>query len=476
MLTFAIYTFGCKVNQLESEALASAFRQAGFPLCAKTDCEDILIINTCTVTSKADQKARRIIRKTLRDNQDTCVLVTGCYAELDTEEIKALEGDIPGRGGQLFVFKGKEKHNLLDLPFYLKNAEKNDLPSFIKIWSEKISETSGHLFDEDYKPGYKPEIKPGYKPGNKHFFAPEQFSYHSRAFLKIQDGCDRQCSYCRVRLARGKSQSLEAELALKELIHLEEKGFAEVVLVGVNITEYRNDSVKDLAGLLGYLLSGTKKIALRLSSLEPDCIDENLIAVLSNKRIRPHFHLAVQSGSEKILKQMARSYSPETVTKAVALLRSVKKDPFLACDIITGFPGETDDDFQKTQTLCETIDFAWIHAFPYSKRPGTPAFSFPGDVCTSIVAKRNQILTNLAKKGKNTYTKRWIGSDIEVIIEKGTTENPSQVTGLSENYLKLLVNCSGKPEPGSLLRCRLLENAGSKKVQINDTDAVAEVI
>jgi len=437
MLSVLIHTLGCKLNQLESEAITSAFLNSGFAL-TNSD-PSVIVVNTCTVTSKADQKARRVIRKALRDYPDSCVIVTGCYAQLNREDLYKLE---TGRGGRLFVLKGMEKAGVLELPGYLD--EKKDISGALKLLCEnKIPDVGERENGEGLIRTFQ--------------FNPERFSGRTRGFLKIQDGCDKHCTYCRIRLARGNSVSLDAEQALARLRILE-KNHAEAVLTGVNISQYYDKTRGvNLASLLEYLLSGTEKIALRLSSLAPDSIDENFAGVLSHKRIRPHFHLSIQSGSKKILEKMGRAYSAQTVEKAAALLRSVKDDPFLACDIITGFPGETEAEFQETYELCKKTGFAWIHVFPYSKRPGTPACSFANMVREGEVTRRVQMLACLAQAGRADYARRWLGREVEVLVEKGGGLNSCR--GISENYLKLLVKYNGEkaPPPGTVLRCRITE-------------------
>ena len=436
MLSVQIQTLGCKLNQLESEAITSAFLRSGYVLTDGSCAPSLIVINTCTVTSKADQKARRVIRKALRDYPDACVIVTGCYAQLNQRDLYKLDTN---RGGRLFVLKGMEKVSILELPDYLN--KKKDISGALKRLREN-EKTAGS--EQKNSEGLIGAFQ----------FSPERFSGRTRSFLKIQDGCDKNCTYCRIRLARGQSVSLAADEVLDRLRILE-KSHSEAVLTGVNISQYY-DKTRDvnLAALLEHLLSGTEKIALRLSSLAPDSIDENFTAVLSHKRIRPHFHLSIQSGSKKTLEKMGRDYDSQTVEKAASLLRSAKGDPFLACDIITGFPGETNADFEETLELCKKIDFAWIHVFPYSKRPGTPACSFPGAVRESEITKRVQILTNLARQGRADYVRRWLGKEVDVLVEKGKS-----CRGVSENYLKLLVQYKGEkaPAPGSVLRCKILE-------------------
>ena len=448
---FALYTLGCKLNQLESEAIADSFRKAGFALVPPAALPGIIIINTCTVTSKADQKCRRIIRKALRDNPHSCVIVTGCYARLDSEEIAALERESESAGiRRLFVAGGTAKSALLNLPEYVREAlahlpdglpREDVLSNIVESWMG--AKNASGTFD----------------------FMPEEFAFHSRGYLKIQDGCDNSCSYCRVRLARGPSVSLPKEAALARLRSFEERGCAELMITGVNITQYRHSGVDfdgGLAGLLEYLLEGSAAIALRLSSLEPEAINERLASVLSHPRIRPHFHLSVQSGSDAVLRAMGRAYTAQTVEKATALLRGVKDNPFLACDIIAGFPGEGAAEFDQTLALCAKTGFAWIHAFPYSKRPGTPAFSLSHSVRECDVTQRVQALTQLAMRGRRDYAQTWLNRRLSAVVEKSPGAEPcpaGQCRAVSENYLKLLVNCSDErllgecPPPGSSLCC-----------------------
>ena len=454
MPSFLVQTLGCKLNQLESESVIDAFSKAGFEQ-PETGNIDIIIVNTCTVTSKADQKARRVIRKALRDYPNSRVLVTGCYAQLNKDDILTLD---TGNRQRLFVIN---KDSILNLPEYIdKLGIENE--GLRNLNSKSVSHIS------------------------KFQFNPERFSSHTRSLLKIQDGCDNHCTYCKIRLARGPSISLERDEILSRLLVLEQS-HSEAALTGVNICQYKSFGILttnhtnhlklqtgvrtrteegNLADLLSYLLSGTEKIAIRLSSLAPERVDENLAKILSNKRIRPHFHLSIQSGSAKILEKMGRTYNAEIVEKAAGLLRRAKDDPFLACDIITGFPGETEEEFNKTLELCEKIDFAWIHVFPYSKRAGTPAFSFTDTVHDKEISKRVQILTNLAWQGRAFYVKRWLGREVDVLIENSKRETLCR--GISENYLKLLVRCNGKiPPPGTVLRCKLTEQGNLKDYDIS---------
>ena len=452
---FSVYTLGCKLNQLETEAITDAFCREGFAFvpwntaARRSAVLRLMVINTCTVTSMAEQKARRFIRKLLREHPAMCLIITGCYAQVEQAALAALEPS--GLPGRLFVIPGESKDRLLDLPRLLAGAAQDTLPHLIAAWLDSLS--SALLLEE----------------GDGSFrLQPENFASHSRAFLKIQDGCDNRCTYCRVSIARGKSRSLAAKEALSTLASLEERGFAEAVIAGVNITQYRDAAADaaaplDLAGLLDFLLSKTKTIRIRLSSIEPDWLTGARLAdfsrVLAHPRIQPHFHLSVQSGSAEIITKMGRSYAPADIERAVALLRSARSDPFLACDIIAGFPGETEADFEKTFALCENAGFAWIHAFPFSPRPGTAACDFPQKVSERDAARRLGQLTELARKGRRDYIARWEGKEVEAIAEAASEPKfQPLIPAVSGNYLKLLVDSKGEtpPAPGSLIRCRII--------------------
>ncbi|MDR1858241.1 MAG: radical SAM protein [Treponema sp.] len=440
MCPILIYTLGCKLNQLESEAIADSFRKAGFSLVAwgaVLEGPGLVIINTCTVTSKADQKARRTIRKALRENPRSCVIAVGCYAQLDPGDIALLESESAPEGcpesphgRRLFVLGGGTgKGALLKLPGYLLGATAGTLAEMLESWL--CREEGSSPFD----------------------FRPGEFAFHSRGYLKIQDGCDSACTYCRVRLARGPSVSLDRKTALAELLAYEARGCAELMITGVNISQYRHSDC-DLAGLVEYLLEGSEAIALRLSSLEPEAVDERLASALAHPRVRPHFHLCVQSGSAEVLEKMGRVYDPRRAEEAAALLRSAKDNPFLACDIIAGFPGETGADFARTLAFCEKNRFAWIHAFPFSKRPGTAAFAFGGSVCERDVTRRVEALTSLALRGRRDYAQAWLGRELSAVVEKGEPAQKGEFRAVSENYLKLAVRYSGEaPPPGSVVKC-----------------------
>jgi threonylcarbamoyladenosine tRNA methylthiotransferase MtaB len=400
----AFHTLGCKLNQHESEALAAAFRDSGFPVSAlderglSGDGPGLIIINTCTVTSKAEQKARRVIRKSLRGSA-AAVIVTGCYAQVERAALEALD-----EGGRLFVLPGGGKARLLELPAFLAARQgeapaDGGLPRLLRRWLDGGAEPEPAAPDEDA--AFR--------------FAPADFVFHSRAFLKIQDGCDNRCAFCRVREARGAGRSLPPETAAARLAALEERGFAEAALTGVNIGQYRSGGL-GLGGLLTRLLESTRRIRLRLSSLEPECLTDDFTRALASPRVRPHFHLSVQSGSPAVLARMGRPCPPEAILEGAARLRAVKDDPFLACDIITGFPGETAADFALTRELCRRAGFAGIHAFPFSPRPGTAAWNLRPRVSEREAGERVRTLLEDARLARRAYLARWQGREVEAVI------------------------------------------------------------
>jgi threonylcarbamoyladenosine tRNA methylthiotransferase MtaB len=479
MFSISVYTLGCKLNQLESESLADAFRREGFsvlPWKEEGDAgspgeePDILLINTCTVTSRSEQKARREIRRCLREHPRSVLIVTGCYAQVEAEALEALERPAVSGEKRLFVAPGGMKDRILDLPGFLaSDGGAASLRELTAAWASGLPGT-GRI-----------------ATGSSFRFSPVDFSFHSRAFLKIQDGCDNRCTYCRVSIARGLSRSLASEQVLSSLKALEARGYGEAVLTGVNISQYRDPAVQDLGGLLEYLLEGTDTVRLRLSSIEPEVFSPRFVRAVSAPRVRPHFHLALQSGSAAVLSRMGRRYTPEQAREDIGLLRSAREDPFLACDIIAGFPGETGEEFERTYEFCREIGFAWIHAFPFSRRPGTAAWNFKNQVSEREAGRRAALLAELAHRGRREYIRRWIGKETEAVAEAVRGVAPGFVPAVTANYLKVFVPFKGvpSPSPGRTLRCRLVreaENAAgnaeipAKIPQRYRFDAEAEII
>lgn len=409
MYTIRFETLGCRLNQIESESAANNFKSQGFNVfmegvSSKSE-EDpftyFCVINTCAVTQKAEQKARRIIRLLLKKYTNSIILVTGCYAQLAAAEIQSMDSRIVVLGGQL-------KSRLTEIPVllkqYLQNSEWNYLDFANRLKLQIVN---------------KLPVKNGF-PENSFELSTTSFLSHSRASLKIQDGCNNNCSYCAIHIARGHSVSIDAQIAIDRVKALEETGHAEVVLTTVNIGQYKGrygDEYINFSQLLKLLLENTKTIHFRISSLYPEIIDDEFCEIIKNERVCPHFHISVQSGSNKILKLMNRNYTAEEVVAACKKLRLYKNNPYIACDIITGFPGETEDDFNKTMELANNCDFAWIHAFPYSERPGTAAAVMKNKVPQSISGERAKKLTDWAIKNKIEYITSYKNIELNAVLE-----------------------------------------------------------
>ena len=438
----AFHTFGCKLNQFETEALASAFRSQGFSLVDADEEAEVYLINTCTVTGKSEQKARRYIRGLARGRPEALLVVTGCYAQLEPGAIESL-------GSNVTVVSQSDKSLLLDLPRHLQEQGlgavtlAGQAQAFLRDLPGRRARGSPDPFD----------------------FQVQRYSFHSRAFLKIQDGCDHRCAYCRVPLARGGSVSLDPELAVRRVRLLAEAGYREVVLTGVNISAWRHGAgtpqpEAGLGRLLQRLLESTTGVRLRLSSLEPETIKPALVEVLRHPRVCPHFHLPVQSGSDRLLAAMRRRYRAEQVRQAVVLLRDARPEPFLAADLIAGFPSETEEDFRDSFELAESLGFAKLHVFPFSPRPGTAAGRMGGRVPERVRDERVRALTGLSDRLARAYRGSMVGREVEVVLEERRAGD-SVWRGFSGNYLPCAVG--GVPEgpgpsgssPGRLVRARI---------------------
>ena len=383
-----IETLGCRLNQIESEATARFFTDRGFSVTMEglssssaSDSEiKVSIINTCTVTQKAEQKARRLIRLMLKKFPVSTVIVTGCYAQLSPKAIEEIDP-------RICVIGGQTKSRLSDVPELLFQTLKSGSWN-PESFAEKIRKEITSI----------PQQKKDY-PEDSFKLSATSFLSHSRASLKIQDGCNNNCAFCAIHIARGHSVSLDVETAINRVKELEDKGHGEVVLTTVNIGQYKGaykDGWCNFTELLSLLLLNTNTIRFRISSLYPDVVDDKFCRVISDPRVQPHFHISVQSGSSRVLQAMNRPYSAKSVVEACQRLKAAKKNPFLACDIITGFPGESDEDFEETMKLCRECDFAWVHAFPYSERPGTAAAVMKNKVPQSLSGQRAKRLTEWA--------------------------------------------------------------------------------
>ena len=435
-----IETLGCRLNQIESESVAAFFSDDGFTVAMKSitskDKEDsdcvLCVVNTCTVTAKAEQKARRIIRLLLKKYPSSIVVVTGCYAQVNKEEISAIDE-------RVVVLPGRVKSRLADVPSIVSSvlieSENN-----VELVQKKIKE---HL---ESKVLFKPVTDTSENPFK---LATDTFLHHSRSSIKIQDGCNCRCSYCEICIARGKSVSLEVSEVLKQVEKLIAAGQKEIVITTVNIAQYKSEyegKIVDIAGLLEILLNKTKGVSFRFSSLYPQIVDERLCELIKDERVRPHFHLSVQSGSDEVLLKMNRPYKAQAVIDACNRLKAAKKNPYLACDIIAGFPGERDEDFKATMNLIKECGFTWVHAFPFSPRPNTTAFTMKPKVPEFVTGKRVEELLEYSFESKINYINLLKGTVHKAIVETSHNLNALKIRdgkkvvhAVSDNFLHCVV-------------------------------------
>ncbi len=447
-------TLGCRLNQVESEGMAKFFLEASFDCsmqsvtAADNPDESVCacIVNTCTVTTKAEQKARRIIRLLLSKFPHSAVIVTGCYAELGEKQLLSMDKRICVLGGQAKGFMEK-------VPQILNEINSED--------PEKTASELQLRFDEVRRNKLQNVIFHPFK------LATTSFINHSRASLKIQDGCNCVCTYCAIRLARGKSVSLDAQEVVNRVIELEKNGYGEVVITTVNIGQYVstwNGQTINFTGLLKILLEKTSKIAFRISSLYPEIVDEKFAETVKDRRVRPHFHISVQSGSDAVLEKMKRPYRAEKVYNAVRLLRQAKDSPFIACDIIAGFPGETDEDFALTMKMLDECNFTFVHAFPFSARPGTEAYKMRPMVPNSVTGTRIAALEEFNSVHRSAYLKSYTGKILPAVCEnlhsQKNMKDKTVIHAVTENFIhcQLVFDSESAeiPEPSSAINVRIL--------------------
>lgn len=397
--TIALETLGCKLNQAESESLARQFAEAGYRIAHPSDGADIYILNTCTVTHIADRKSRHLLRLARRRNPSTLVIATGCYAERAPEELAQVEG----------------------VDMVLGNEEKTRL---VKVLEERgVTSTAS-------------EIDP----------CP---MLRTRTMVKIQEGCNQFCSYCIVPLLRGRECSLPIDQIVDAVKARIAMGYQEIVLTGTRIGAYGVNKKASLEFLLQRLLAETDVARLRLSSLQPQDLTPELIALWADGRLCRHLHLPLQSGSDPVLGPMRRRYSVADYQRAVTMVREAIPDIAITTDIMVGFPGETDEEFEESYHFCQRMEFANIHVFPYSERPGTLAARMPGKVGEGSKKERGGRMLELARATSLRFRERFLGQRMMVLWEKEAEGRAW--SGLTDNYIRVFAKSSEE------LRNRLVE-------------------
>ncbi|MEN8777207.1 MAG: tRNA (N(6)-L-threonylcarbamoyladenosine(37)-C(2))-methylthiotransferase MtaB [Polaribacter sp.] len=400
----AFYTLGCKLNFSETSTIARNFENEGFNRVDFNEKADIYVINTCSVTDNADKRFKSIVKIALKKNEDAFLIAVGCYAQLKPEELANVDGvDL--------VLGATEKFNVTS---YINDLSKNNVG---EVHSCEIS-------DADFYVG-------SYSIGDR-----------TRAFLKVQDGCDYKCTYCTIPLARGISRSDTLQNVLNNAKEISSKGIKEIVLTGVNIGDYGKgefgnkkhehtflELVKELDQVNGIH-------RLRISSIEPNLLkDETINFVAKSNSFVPHFHIPLQSGSDKLLKKMKRRYLSDTYTNRVARIKQVMPNACIGVDVIVGFPGETDELFLETYNYLNELDISYLHVFTYSERPNTEAVNMAGVVPKKTRAKRSKMLRGLSAKKRRAFYESQLGNTLTVLFESENKEG--YIHGFTENYVKV---------------------------------------
>ncbi len=415
----AFHTLGCKLNYSETSTISRDFITRGFEKVEYRDHADIYVINTCSVTENADKEARRLIRQAKRLNPLSSIAVIGCYAQLKPEEIAAIDGvDL--------VIGSEEKFNLLD---HLNELDQKEDNTIIHSNIEHV-----HSF------------KPSYSIGDR-----------TRSYLKVQDGCDYTCSFCTIPLARGKSRSGNIQTTVKTAQEVALKGVKEIVLTGVNIGDFGVGSDENLLQLLIELdnIEGVERF--RISSIEPNLLNNDIIAFCNtSKKFVPHFHIPLQSGSNKILKGMRRRYDQTIYRKKINKILSSNSETCIGVDVMVGFPGESDEDFLETYNFINDIDISYLHVFTYSERPNTPAKNIKEVISKRVRAERSKMLHILSEKKRRYFYDHFINTHREVLFESSRN---GKLVGHTDNYIKVEIDNS----PGLVNKIhsvKLIENRG----------------
>ena len=396
----AFHTMGCKLNFSETSTIKRDFISRGFKTVSFNEYANIYVLNSCSVTENADREARKIIRQAKRLNPSSSIIVIGCYAQLKPEELAAVkEVDM--------IFGAKEKFNLLD---HLDSIELNHKT---KLFHSQINSVS--------------HFEPSFSSNDR-----------TRSYLKVQDGCDYNCTFCTIPLARGASRSNTVSKTLISAKQAISSGAREIVLTGVNIGDFGVNSHEKFIDLLISLNDLNDLDRIRISSIEPNLLSNEIIEFCAkSKKIMPHFHIPLQSGSSRILKLMRRKYQTSLFKERIEHIKSLIPDACIGADIIVGFPSETDDDFQKSYDFIESLNISYLHVFSYSERQNTKAIKIKNKVSKTKKAERSLAMRELSKELKLSFEKSFVGSTREVLFEY---QIDNQWFGHSDNYLPVRVN------------------------------------
>lgn len=422
--TVALITLGCKVNIAETEGMKLLFQKAGYRIVPEDQFADVYVVNTCTVTSMGDKKSRQMLRRVHSLNPSAIVAAVGCFAQVSPEEAAKVEG-------VSLVLGNNMKHRIVELVENIRNKERSQYVFERKLLSE---------YEE---------------------LPVETYDGHTRAFLKVQDGCDQFCSYCIIPYARGPIRSRDINEVIKEAKSFALNGFKEVVLTGIHLTSYYDErNGKGLAELIKEIheVEGIKRI--RLGSLEPMFLTSDFIGEIKKlPKLCPHFHLSLQSGCTETLKRMNRKYAPEEYRNIVSLIREKIPDVTFTTDVMVGFPGETEEEFEKSYAFCREIGFLWMHVFKYSPRKGTPAYKFQDQIDSKTKEARSKRMIELAKQMRHKAFESFIGRKTDVLLEKPVEGSSGDMEGLTPNYIPVKVKIRSQ-KTGEIINIRLVSCEG----------------
>jgi len=418
MTTFYIEQFGCRATQADGAAIERQLLEQDCVAAARPSAADVVVLNTCTVTAAADAQARDAIRKIHAANPATCIIVTGCYAQRAPEEIAALPG----------------------VTLVVGNSHKPQIPSLLHT----ISAASPHR--EDPPLYHSPTILTGDIFSTTEVLVAPILGgegNHTRPTLKIQDGCNSRCSFCVIPFVRGKSRSLPVATVLSETRRLSESAFREIVLSGINLGTYGRDLTPrvELIDLLRRILDETPVERLRVSSIEPLDVTGDLIELFAtNDRLAPHFHMPLQSASDRVLAAMHRWYRAEHYARRIELIREVLPHAAIGADVLTGFPGESEEDHATTLRFIEEHSFTYLHVFSYSSRPGTKAAGLGNHLSGQVIKRRARELRALADRKSGEFRQSQIGRTLRVLtLHRSANDAPGYTPALSENYLSIMI-------------------------------------
>ena len=405
----ALHNLGCKVNAYEVEAMQQLLEKAGYEIVPFTEGADIYLINTCTVTNIADRKSRQMLHKAKKMNPDAIVVAAGCYAQADTEKLK--------------------EDNAVDL--ILGNNQKTQIVEVLEEY-EKEHSKQVQVIEINHTKEYEE-------------LSIEQTAEHVRAYIKVQDGCNQFCTYCIIPFARGRVRSRKIADVLREVETLASKGYKEVVLTGIHLSSYGVDFPKEERESLLSLIQAVSKVAgiqrIRLGSLEPRIITEEFLeGIVATGKVCPHFHLSLQSGCNKTLKNMNRRYSAQEYAEKCELIRKYYPAPALTTDVIVGFPMETEEDFEESYEFVKNIHFYETHIFKYSRRHGTKAAAMDGQLTEAVKAQRSEKLLELHDIRAKEYEEAMIGKTIELLLEEEIEEDGKMwYVGHSREYVRAVI-------------------------------------